>query len=106
MLSDLQELRHFVRATPGRLKQLVRAPFAVEQFETVDVSTMRMPPFMRQSNALPLTLSVWQYELLMAWVNDVEQTPAPLESLALPTMSRRAANRMRNVLQRVERGGR
>ena len=28
---------------------------------------MRMPPFMRHSNAYPLTLARWQYDLMMRW---------------------------------------
>jgi hypothetical protein len=43
---------------------------------------MRMPPFMRHSNAQPLTLSFWQYELLMAWVKSVAVQPAPSAATA------------------------
>jgi hypothetical protein len=32
---------------------------------------MQMPPFMRNSNALPLTIANWQYKLLQQWVADV-----------------------------------
>ena len=28
---------------------------------------MQMPPFMRNSNAEPLTLTEWQYDLVMEW---------------------------------------
>jgi hypothetical protein len=32
---------------------------------------MQMPPFMAQSNRWPLTLTHWQYDLLMAWADDL-----------------------------------
>jgi hypothetical protein len=76
-LSDLVELEQFVRSHPGRLKSLVRAAFEVGADEgpgngAQELTTMRMPPFMRNSNAQPLTLSAWQYETLMQWVSLIE----------------------------------
>ena len=64
----MQNLRDFIALNPGRIESLVRAPFEIERGETSLLSTMRMPPFMRQSNAEPLTLTNWQYQLLMQWV--------------------------------------
>jgi hypothetical protein len=45
---------------------------------------MRMPPFMRQSNAEPLTLSSWQYELLMQWVGSVNAAPPSAVAQGMP----------------------
>ena len=44
---------------------------------------MRMPPFMRQSNALPLTLAAWQYDLTMRWADAVAAAPAQPGTAAL-----------------------
>jgi hypothetical protein len=72
-MSDINFLRGFVRQNPGRLAELVRGPFEIEAIENSSgQQTMRMPPFMRNSNANPLTLSAWQYALLMEWVRATE----------------------------------
>ena len=63
---------------------------------------MRMPPFMRNSNAYPLTLSVWQYELLMEWVSAATTTKA-LAAAATRRMSKEAADRRTAVLGRLDR---
>lgn len=85
-LSDIQNLVALIAqdALSGRnrIREIVRAPFEVESFENGDNSSMRMPPFMRQSNALPLTLAAWQYELLMRWVDETRQS-APAGPMAL-----------------------
>jgi hypothetical protein len=83
-ISDMQSLRVFIGLNPGRIERLVRAPFEVERAEDSDSSTMRMPPFMRQSNAEPLTLSSWQYELLMQWVASANIQPTPAVALSAP----------------------
>jgi hypothetical protein len=67
-MSDLQNLIEIVSLDANRIKAMVRPPFEVESFESGDSTSMRMPPFMRQSNALPLTLANWQYDLLIRWV--------------------------------------
>lgn len=103
-LSDLNALKAWVLANPDRLDALIRHPFAVGRGENAGATTMQMPPFMRNSNALPLTLSHWQHRLLMAWKDDllagrivgleaVDQTPA----LSTAAAARRAA-----VLQLLE----
>ncbi|QLH38115.1 MAG: hypothetical protein HWD60_02835 [Defluviicoccus sp.] len=74
-LSDTEALRNLVLQSPDRLRRLIRAAFEVEPAETGNGTTMRMPPFMRQSNALPLTLSGWQYDLVMRWVDEVLAPP-------------------------------
>jgi len=106
-LSDLQNLRDFMALTPGRLESLVRQPFEVEDIETPDRTTMRMPPFMRQSNAQPLTLSVWQYDLLMSWVKALPAAPAaPAAAPPAPAEISAAADRRRTaVLARLGAGG-
>jgi hypothetical protein len=114
-LSDLEALRDFVAQNPGRLRTLIRRPFEAERGEIntdanpIGYTTMRMPPFMRNSNSGPLTLAAWQYDLVMAWVEAVESLPAPgarLESVprrvARP-MSPAAAARRDQVLARVAR---
>lgn len=103
-LADVNELRNFVAQHPGRLQALVRAVFECEANEDAIRTSMRMPPFMRGSNALPLTLTAWQYELLMRWVNEVEQTGAIADVSALAVgreLSDEAAERRREVLSRV-----
>jgi hypothetical protein len=105
-LAAIERLRNLLASNPGRLKELVRGPFEVEAGEGGDATTMRMPPFMRQSNASPLTLASWQYELLMRWAN--QQPPAaPAVAAAAPAvrpLSRRAAARQAEVLARLDRG--
>jgi hypothetical protein len=81
-IADAQSLRDLIALNPGRIEALVRAPFEVERGEDGSSSTMRMPPFMRQSNAEPLTLSSWQYELLMQWVASANALPAVTEAVA------------------------
>ena len=68
-LSDLQNLIELISLDPARLKTIVRPPFEIEPFENGNATSMQMPPFMRQSNAQPLTLANWQYELLMRWAD-------------------------------------
>jgi hypothetical protein len=70
---------------------------------------MQMPPFMRNSNAGPLTLVPWQYDLLMAWVSALEAAPAPPVVMALAEaqpsaaapMSDAAVARRAEVLARI-----
>ena len=42
---------------------------------------MQMPPFMRASSADPLTLTYWQYNLLMEWADNVAASPESLHRL-------------------------
>jgi hypothetical protein len=99
-LSDLSELRAWLLTHPDRLDALIRKPFAVSAEESSVVTTMQMPPFMRNSNAFPLTLAQWQYRLLLAWKNDliasglIEAAPE-----AGPPLSTLAALRRRQVLE-------
>jgi hypothetical protein len=83
-IADVQNLRDFIALNPGRIESLVRAPFEIQRDETPLLSTMRMPPFMRQSNAEPLTLASWQYALLMQWVADANAAPDQLVALGMP----------------------
>ncbi len=112
MLSDLEALRDFVGQNPGRLAKLIRSSFEAERGESasgIGTTTMRMPPFMRNSNAGPLTLATWQYDLLMAWVKAIESQPAPAAPLDM--LARRAARplsdgavrRREHVLARIAR---
>jgi hypothetical protein len=82
-MQDIDGLVELIGEHPDRLKQLIRQPFEVEARETNQRSTMRMPPFMRHSNAFPLTLSAWQYELLMRWVDSVRSPAKKSRAAAL-----------------------
>jgi hypothetical protein len=106
-MSDLQNLIEVVSLDANRIKTVVRPPFEVESFEDGNSTSMRMPPFMRQSNALPLTLARWQYDLLLRWV---ERTAADLaagrlEAVGRPrarVLSPEAAARRASVLARID----
>jgi hypothetical protein len=108
-LSDIQQLKNLVAADPSRLGALVRGPFEVEPGETADRTSMRMPPFMRQSNAFPLTLAAWQHELLMRWVAEVQRpavasAPAaagPGAKAAAQDLSEASARRRDTILRRL-----
>jgi hypothetical protein len=104
-LSDLQALRNFVSLSPGRIQTLVRQPFEVETGENGDLSTMRMPPFMRQSNAQPLTLSAWQYRLLMDWAAAAAIEAFRELAVAEPGLSDLAALRRAEVLAALDGPG-
>ncbi|UJW22586.1 MULTISPECIES: hypothetical protein [Pseudomonas] len=96
-LSDIQNLIALVAqdALSGRnrVRDIVRAPFEVESFENALATSMRMPPFMRQSNALPLTLASWQYELLMRWIEETRQRARSGPAVTLAKLVRRARSR-------------
>ncbi|HZU88013.1 MAG TPA: hypothetical protein VE993_02035, partial [Stellaceae bacterium] len=103
-LADVQTLRDFAAQSPERMKTLIRAAFEVETGETAEATTMRMPPFMRNSNALPLTLSAWQYALLMRWVEEVAKPPAAAvvaARAAIRPLSASASRRRDAVLRRL-----
>lgn len=97
-LSDLQALHDFVQLHPTRLKELIRQSFHLRSPESANATNMQMPPLMRNSNALPLTLSTWQYDLLMSWVDDIVQTPvaSPLGRSAI--VANRANERRDEIL--------
>lgn len=104
-LSDLSELVPWVLSHPGRLEQLVRRPFAFSARDNAGRTSMEMPPFMRNSNALPLTLAHWQYDLLMEWATALAASvaPGPLESLPVPAeLSPTAASRRQQVLDLLD----
>jgi hypothetical protein len=100
-MQDTDALRELIAEFPDRLETLIRQPFQVEKDETADATTMRMPPFMRNSNAYPLTLSAWQYELLMQWIKSVP-TRKGLRAAA-PKISKEAEARRTAVLARLDR---
>jgi len=104
-LSNLQSLRDLVLQAPGRIERLVRGPFEAEAQENLRSTTMRMPPFMAHSNAGPLTLAAWQYDLLIAWVRAVEAHPIPLAAAEVIPISEAAADRRAAVLARIRGGG-
>jgi hypothetical protein len=99
-LADLDQLRDFIQRYRGRLEQIVRRPFEVERGANVDVSSMRMPPFMRNSNAQPLSLAPWQYDLLIEWVNAQMQV-RPGAAAKAAAVSAAGQARRHQVLTRV-----
>jgi hypothetical protein len=103
LLAEIDELKNFVMTYPGRVEALVRPPFTVKPNEGSDTSTMQMPPFMRNSNALPLTLAPWQYRLLNDWVKALRQTPKDAKALAKGPrpLSESAKSRQNEVLARA-----
>ena len=90
-MSDLQTLIEIVSLDRERIKKIIRPPFEVESFENAERSSMRMPPFMRQSNALPLTLSYWQYELVLRWLDRTVMRMPALRPLSPTAAAVRAA---------------
>lgn len=106
-LQDIDGLQELLAKYPGRLQALVRQPFEVGPREDATTngtgrSSMRMPPFMRNSNGYPLTLASWQYALLMRWV--ASQRPVPQAVLQDPdrNLSKMARQRRAAVLKRLD----
>jgi hypothetical protein len=87
-------LKDLVFAHPNRLEELVRGPFESEADEDGDRTTMRMPPFMRHSNANPLTIVGWQYDLLMRWAAGVGASQ-PLVARAEPSQPAAGAGELK-----------
>jgi hypothetical protein len=96
-LSDLSELVPWVLSHPGRLQEVVRPPFASSPGDETRTS-MRMPPFMRNSNARALTLARWQYDLLVEWAATLAGAPGAAPSVLSPA----AAARRRQVLDLLD----
>jgi hypothetical protein len=101
LLQDIDALKKLVENNPKRLQELIRAPFALARGETDVASSMRMPPFMRNSNAFPLTLSNWQYALLMDWMN-AQPVAGRRAARRAPQMSAAAERRRTAVLARIK----
>jgi hypothetical protein len=107
-ISDIENLRSLIVASPDRLRNLVRGPFEHEPGESnpnaQEWTSMRMPPFMRGSNANPLTLSAWQYDLLMRWASELVAARPAIVARAPgepAPMSAAAAARRAEVLARM-----
>lgn len=109
-LAAIASLRQLVLADPARLKSLVRGPFEAESIgpggtERLRRTTMRMPPFMAQSTpSTPLTLTAWQYELLMKWAAAQQPVAAP-QALAAAPISPEALKRRSDVIERLDLAG-
>jgi len=114
-LAEIDDLIDLVKSENDRISKLVRPPFSVATNEDSDSSTMQMPPFMRNSNAFPLTIANWQFKLLQRWVADVvagKVVPAGARAALLtaapsgPLFSgrvRSAEARQQQVLRRLAR---
>jgi hypothetical protein len=107
-ISDIENLKSLIVASPDRVRNLVRGPFEHEPGESnpnaQEWTSMRMPPFMRGSNANPLTLSAWQYDLLMRWVSELVAARPAIVARAPgepAPMSAAAAARRAEVLARI-----
>jgi hypothetical protein len=116
-LAELDSLKDLILSQSQRLKALVRPPFTLSRpfpeapdataldprNESGDLTTMQMPPFMRQSNANPLTLAQWQYDLLMKWASGLAPAPAAVRRIApvAPPLSSRARSRRNRVAARL-----
>ncbi|MGH3686714.1 MAG: hypothetical protein ACRDSM_17040, partial [Pseudonocardiaceae bacterium] len=97
-LSNIRELAPWVLANPGRLAALIRPPLSGSAAE-FGAQRMQMPPFMRHSNAGPLSLARWQYDLLMAWADALDEVAVGAQPGAtLPSLSPAAEERRRQVL--------
>jgi hypothetical protein len=103
-LSDILALKRFVQERPERLVELTRRAFSVAANEDANQTTMQMPPFMRNSNAQPLTLVQWQYDLLMAWRQALLDAPSPVAAASRPAAERsqRARERRARVLSTLD----
>jgi hypothetical protein len=103
-LADIVALKRFIRENPNRLQGLMRRPFFVASNESPNATTMQMPPFMRHSNAEPLTLTEWQYDLLMEWQRRVLAGPTTLEAAVgiAGAQPETAAQRRAEVLGRMQ----
>jgi len=104
-LAELEELKNFVMTHPGRIEKLVRPSFAVKSNEDGETSTIQMPPFMRNSNAFPLSLAPWQYDLLIRWVKELTPTAKAAKALAkrLRPLSKQAKTRQDAVMKRLNK---
>jgi hypothetical protein len=62
---------------------------------------------MRNSNAGALSLTRWQYDLLLRWADTVAApgTPGEIEEVATGPLSMRAAVRREQVLARLDEAG-
>jgi hypothetical protein len=116
-LAELESLKALVRQQPQRLMQLVRPPFTMTTSdpneqprrgqraanEGGEFTNMQMPPFMRNSNANALTLSNWQYDLLMRWSAGLLAPIAGARAVGAvgAPLSERARARQQRVLARL-----
>jgi hypothetical protein len=82
-----KHLKELIRPPFGRFKQLPRragAPsskFRDPRVERDWLHDMRMPPYMRDSDANPLSITRRQYDLLMELLNKARQLKSPVERL-------------------------
>ncbi|MBZ5623537.1 MAG: hypothetical protein LAQ69_33165 [Acidobacteriia bacterium] len=103
-LADLEDLALFLRTNADKVKRIVRPPFGAfsDLAESVDASAapnpdhrdprndrdnlfdMRMPPYMRDADASPLSITRRQYRTLMDVVQRLQAQPAAPVSGAAP----------------------
>ena len=113
-LAELESLKALVLQQPDRLANVVRPPFTFQANKDPDqrngrrlnedgnLTNMQMPPFMRNSNANPLTIANWQYQLLMQWASSLARREAAAPAMPPPgPLSARAARRQRDVMARL-----
>jgi len=101
-LADLEDLTLFLRTNADKVKKIVRPPFGAfaELAENVSSNAapnaehrdprndrdnlfdMRMPPYMRDADASPLSITRRQYQTLMDVIRRLQAPPAPVSAAA------------------------
>jgi hypothetical protein len=122
-LADTEDLALFLRTSAAQVRRLVRPAYAHFKDLKAEVSSkakpdsqqrdpriardgehdMRMPPYMRDSDASPLSLNRRQYDFLAQTVNRL-QTKHATRTTAPPAGSSRAQDHVSRVVKRRSRG--
>jgi hypothetical protein len=118
-LADTDDLALFLRTSARQVRRLIRPPYASfkdlkekvgadakpdpdQRDPRIDRDTefdMRMPPYMRDSDATPLSLNRRQYALLMQTLDRLQAKPG-FKSGVLPPGSSRAQSHIARVVSR------
>ena len=92
-LCDIEVLLDFFQAKPNHVEKLVRPPFGRfvdlakrhsgfrdPRVERDQLHDMRMPPYMRDSDSLPLSITRRQYEVLKKLLREAKKKKLKLKS--------------------------
>jgi hypothetical protein len=119
-LADTEDLTLFLRTSARRIRRLVRPAYAPFKSLKEKVSSnekpdpeqrdprilrdgehdMRMPPYMRDSDASPLSLNRRQYEFLMETIDRLQAKPGA-KTGTVPSGSSRAQDHVSRVVERL-----
>jgi hypothetical protein len=82
--TDNERVRRLVRPAFGRLRQLREKPesnplIRDPRIERDQLHDMRMPPYMRDCDALPLSITRRQYDALMQLLDKADQLQSPID---------------------------